>query len=238
MILIKNRTLLWIAFKCVSLQEEKQRIKCDYRRCWVVNCFQMCIFARGKTTRLITWTVITWLWIAFKCVSLQEEKQLEFLRVNTWISCELLSNVYLCKRKNNDASDENALVTVVNCFQMCIFARGKTTKTPSFPSAIRLWIAFKCVSLQEEKQRTLLTRCPFFCCELLSNVYLCKRKNNSIYNNTLWNKLWIAFKCVSLQEEKQLNAKTLYEMICCELLSNVYLCKRKNNQIEGNNSQT
>ena len=92
---------LWIAFKCVSLQEEKQRIKCDYRRCWVVNCFQMCIFARGKTTRLITWTVITWLWIAFKCVSLQEEKQQADELTEEEISCELLSNVYLCKRKNN-----------------------------------------------------------------------------------------------------------------------------------------
>ena len=67
----------------------------------VVNCFQMSTFARGKTT-----------------------KYPRFIQVPC---CELLSNEYLCKRKNNFALILLMLQYVVNCFQMSTFARGKTT---------------------------------------------------------------------------------------------------------------
>ena len=42
--------------------------------------------------------------------------------------CELLSNEYLCKRRNNFEQLELLSGLVVNCFQMSIFARGETTK--------------------------------------------------------------------------------------------------------------
>ena len=178
------------------------------------------------------------LWIAFKCVSLQEEKQ----RCERWectrYGCELLSNVYLCKRKNNENSVFSLCHPVVNCFQMCIFARGKTTYSFDTLSIFLLWIAFKCVSLQEEKQQHLQQYPVKQVVNCFQMCIFARGKTTMYLYRTTWKRLWIAFKCVSLQEEKQLNAKTLYEMICCELLSNVYLCKRKNNQIEGNNSQT
>ena len=67
----------------------------------VVNCFQMCIFA-----------------VALTSVFLYEAVKL---------TCELLSNVYLCSGINICFSVPCALPTVVNCFQMCIFAVALTS---------------------------------------------------------------------------------------------------------------
>ena len=92
-----------------------------------MNCFQMSTFARGKTTVDATGLVAQALWIAFKWVPLQEEKQ------------------------HNQISTLN--LRVVNCFQMSTFARGKTTNEKIDLCPCALWIAFKWVPLQEEKQR-------------------------------------------------------------------------------------
>ena len=91
----------------------------------------------------------------------------------------------------------------MNCFRMSTFARGKTT-----------W----------DNRKTMKS-----CCELLSNEYLCKRKNNLFFIFSFNQLLWIAFKWVPLQEEKQRLQLHLHSLHCCELLSNEYLCKRKNN---------
>ena len=220
---------LWIAFKWVPLQEEKQHGFSDgeyVSSCellsneylckrknnltldllidnLVVNCFQMSTFARGKTT-----------WMTDNMAH---------------PSCELLSNEYLCKRKNNTKHRTPKPRSVVNCFQMSTFARGKTTTTMIQEFLTMLWIAFKWVPLQEEKQQSALLLYDLIGCELLSNEYLCKRKNNVIHIYTYIRLLWIAFKWVPLQEEKQLLMYRTSQMMRCELLSNEYLCKRKNN---------
>ena len=93
----------------------------------VVNCSQISIFARQKTTLL-------------GAVRLQAR-------------CELLSNQYLCKIEDNSLADRYFFILVVNCSQISIFARQKTTK-----------LGFSSV---------------FISCELLSNQYLCKIEDNA-----------------------------------------------------------
>ena len=71
----------------------------------VVNCFRISIFAVAKTIADST-----------------SERTL---------SCELLSNQYLCSGKNNEDGGVTTDVTVVNCFRISIFAVAKTINTPS-----------------------------------------------------------------------------------------------------------
>ena len=143
-----------------------------------------------------------------------------------------------------------------------------------------LWIAFKFVSLSYDKQQAAVLRGAVRGCELLSNLYLCPMTNNQLdFRNpsilvvncfqicifVLWqttvgtrlketDRLWIAFKFVSLSYDKQpgpisftidyvVNCfqicifvlwQTTYKSIrcaacSCELLSNLYLCPMTNN---------
>ena len=70
------------------------------------------------------------------------------------MSCELLSNYYLCSGKNNFFGIVGALDGVVNCFRITIFAVAKTMAGGNVTVGL--------------------------CCELLSNYYLCSGKNNSM----------------------------------------------------------
>ena len=168
--------------------------------------------------------------------------------------CELLSNLYLCIGNNNTGDDTftkhglwiafkfvslhwqqqpaielQILISVVNCFQICIFALATTTQTCRRTWSCRLWIAFKFVSLHWQQQ-------PFFCiyfcaccCELLSNLYLCIGNNNERMRRRRPRPLWIAFKFVSLHWQQQQNRKKQPQKSSCELLSNLYLCIGNNN---------
>ena len=68
-------------------------------------------------------------------------------------SCELLQNVYLCISTYNLSESLCYLLSVVNCFKMCIFALARTTWTAKTGASIS--------------------------CELLQNVYLCISTYNS-----------------------------------------------------------
>ena len=71
-------TLLWFAFKLVSLNHWKQP---DYfKRCHaaVVICFQISIFEPLKTAERLARASAHQLWFAFKLVSLNHWKQLEW----------------------------------------------------------------------------------------------------------------------------------------------------------------
>ena len=118
--------LLWIAFKLVSLQLQTQRRKSKCNEIRVVNCFQISIFAVANTTTSITLFSAAALWIAFKLVSLQLQTQL---------CIEVVKQRF-----------------VVNCFQISIFAVANTTLFLPLPKAVKLWIAFKLVSLQLQTQ--------------------------------------------------------------------------------------
>ena len=92
----------------------------------------------------------------------------------------------------------------MNCFQICIFAGDLATLRIASCITVMLWIAFKFVSLQEIWQHNLQLLKHFQCCELLSNLYLCRRFGNKSMQWKCGRPLWIAFKFVSLQEIWQL----------------------------------
>ena len=92
----KNWTLLWIAFKFVSLCRILQPEIFTVHRIVVVNCFQICIFVSDFTTPALNKSFVEMLWIAFKFVSLCRILQLAAGEVVAPGSCELLSNLYLC----------------------------------------------------------------------------------------------------------------------------------------------
>ena len=175
--------------------------------------------------------------------------------------CELLSILYLCSVKHNNFNRLVVVLLVVNCFQFCIFAVWNTTKVISGYFLLSLWIAFNFVSLQCETQRFSFTLFLIQSCELLSILYLCSVKHNlvqkmhagsfvvncfqfcifAVWNTTskknnekyVW--LWIAFNFVSLQCETQLLFFTNQKVVCCELLSILYLCSVKHNEGRAGN---
>ena len=120
-------TLLWIAFKSLSLCWQEQplpsfltlptscellsnhylcadknsileNLLVDYN---VVNCFQIIIFVLTRTANFLNIRFKTMLWIAFKSLSLCWQEQRKFLSKYLSTRCELLSNHYLCADKNS-----------------------------------------------------------------------------------------------------------------------------------------
>ena len=134
---------MWIAFKLVSLQLQTQLWNKPTKAGFVVNCFQISIFAVANTTYQNRKRKVYLLWIAFKLVSLQLQTQLD--------------------------SQPMRHTIVVNCFQISIFAVANTTVTYSFKSVFELWIAFKLVSLQLQTQPQPNSISMSLRCELLSN---------------------------------------------------------------------
>ena len=194
-----------------------------------MNCFQIIIFVTSETTMGV-WVIHNIkLWIAFKLLSLWRQKQQHHRETALKLRCELLSNYYLCDVRNNVCA--NSVVVAM------------------------LWIAFKLLSLWRQKQQDTFKGLTRYGCELLSNYYLCDVRNNNaeiekqvngVVNcfqiiifvtseTTLVNKLlvmkslWIAFKLLSLWRQKQQICLKLLGSICCELLSNYYLCDVRNN---------
>ena len=195
--------VLWFAFKNVSLSYWKQHTIGKAKAPCVVICFQKCIFVVLETT--VSWFIYTSrpLWFAFKNVSLSYWKQHWFIRDGETFCCDLLSKMYLCRIGNN--------------FNRFWF------------SYTLLWFAFKNVSLSYWKQHILRLQAFQNGCDLLSKMYLCRIGNNlsililasllvvicfqkcifvvlettSIFNILRINKLWFAFKNVSLSYWKQ-----------------------------------
>ena len=159
-----------------------------------MNCFQISIFAVANTTNRCSLFQVGKLWIAFKLVSLQLQTQRVYSK---------------CSQKS-----------VVNCFQISIFAVANTTIAFFSFSYSMLWIAFKLVSLQLQTQRVKLRGGLF-------RVVNCFQISIfAVANTTTETKqpdecqLWIAFKLVSLQLQTQLGMCILPSLPCCELLSN------------------
>ena len=196
---------LWFAFKFVSLNYWKQLVNkspnlftgCDLLSnlyLWtiennslkivdwiyiVVICFQICIFELLKTTWFFLGIFSILLWFAFKFVSLNYWKQLLWEIYCYW--------------------------GVVICFQICIFELLKTTIILLEFEHVTLWFAFKFVSLNYWKQLAFDVLPAFICCDLLSNLYLWTIENNEKATEILSDKLWFAFKFVSLNYWKQLD---------------------------------
>ena len=139
----------------------------------VVNCFQICIFVSDDTAFLFFFDNDTELWIAFKFVSLYRMTQQYSCLTMTWPSCELLSNLYLCIGWHSIYLATYLSRLVVNCFQICIFVSDDTATYSGHQYNNALWIAFKFVSLYRMTQLDGVELLLLFCCELLSNLYLC-----------------------------------------------------------------
>ena len=108
-----------------------------------------------------------------------------------WVSCELLSNLYLRHIENNGLQELETQNLVVNCFRTCIFVILKTT------------IMKRQLELDS--------------CELLSNLYLRHIENNWVYGRKMSELLWIAFELVSSSYWKQprtRNARTRHVVNC------------------------
>ena len=106
-ILLQIKSVLWFAFKLVSLNHWKQSPKYAPETVAVVICFQISIFEPLKTVRSGKGIKEPMLWFAFKLVSL-----------NHWKQCH--HKIYETR-------------PVVICFQISIFEPLKTVrKNPMF----------------------------------------------------------------------------------------------------------
>ena len=170
---------MWIAFKFVSLYRMTQPAACrsNFFACcellsnlylcigWhssrcrlstppsVVNCFQICIFVSDDTATDHIMIQVIALWIAFKFVSLYRMTQLCFPIIVEKLCCELLSNLYLCIGWHSIFTHRFGGLSVVNCFQICIFVSDDTARGRGGRGRAPLWIAFKFVSLYRMTQQ-------------------------------------------------------------------------------------
>ena len=201
--------LLWIAFKFVSLYRMTQLmlilyylllccellsnlylcigwhscLSLPYKYITVVNCFQICIFVSDDTAEIEAAAQSFSLWIAFKFVSLYRMTQLKQIANYIMTRCELLSNLYLCIGWHSSGWETPPALTVVNCFQICIFVSDDTAYKLNIITTIALWIAFKFVSLYRMTQQKSRQRHNRFRCELLSNLYLCIGWHSHVYHS-------------------------------------------------------
>ena len=140
---LRTISLLWFAFKLVSLNHWKQLDSDISFLAWVVICFQISIFEPLETTASAVPAAILLLWFAFKLVSLNHWKQL--------------------------TSNRRGWAIVVICFQISIFEPLETTGHGKMSIRKQLWFAFKLVSLNHWKQPYDAAPPREACCDLLSN---------------------------------------------------------------------
>ena len=101
-------------------------VMCRFNDAYVVNCFKMCIFAVASTISVAWRKARIFVVNCFKMCIFAVASTI-ILNTNTCRdSCELLQNVYLCSSKHNAAVLTVVVLTVVNCFKMCIFAVAST----------------------------------------------------------------------------------------------------------------
>ena len=117
---------LWFAFKLVSLNHWKQLLRKGIEYEKVVICFQISIFEPLETTNSRRISSSVMLWFAFKLVSLNHWKQLKMFMFYH--------------------------ISVVICFQISIFEPLETTHIHIIRLIVKLWFAFKLVSLNHWKQ--------------------------------------------------------------------------------------
>ena len=100
-----------------------------YAEITVVNCFQISNFVLWQTALIKPDKAGSWLWIAFKLVTLSYDKQ---------------HNGYF-----------HIGSSVVNCFQISNFVLWQTARNFKIFLKLELWIAFKLVTLSYDKQQLI-----------------------------------------------------------------------------------
>ena len=144
------------------------------------------------------------LWFAFKSVSLNHWKQFWSRSSHNyrllWFAFKFVPLSHW--KQQSMALSKKELVVI--CFQICTFEPLETTLYILCKTYHQLWFAFKFVPLNHWKQ--LLTG-----------------------ERTLFMVLWFAFKFVPLNHWKQLPKIHCIFVVCCDLLSNLYLWTIGNN---------
>ena len=157
-------------------------------------CFQISIFEPLETTMRPLGAGVPVLWFAFKLVSLNHWKQ----------------------RKRNRIH----LHGVVICFQISIFEPLETTQGNRAIQHLRLWFAFKLVSLNHWKQPRStggFGRKVVICFQISIFEPL---ETTHIWQGYAVAELWFAFKLVSLNHWKQLRQPSPYPfpvVICFQI---------------------
>ena len=133
-----------------------------------------------------------------------------------WFAFKLVSLNHWKQRRQN----ANGPSWVVICFQISIFEPLKTTRQSVTIGGLKLWFAFKLVSLNHWKQRhrTLISDAKVVICFQISIFEPLKTTQCSCY--VLCAKLWFAFKLVSLNHWKQPRCIPHIFPVGCDLLSN------------------
>ena len=146
--------LLWIGFKFVSLTYQKQFLRekiIPSVRCELVSNLYLW---RIRNNCIVLFLCSYMLWIGFKFVSLTYQKQYLHSVEHSRKCCELVSNLYLWRIRNNGKFCYKMNASVVNWFQICIFDVSETILPFDLFSSSALWIGFKFVSLTYQKQYT------------------------------------------------------------------------------------
>jgi len=189
------------------------------------------------------------LWFAYKTVSLTYRTQrYHFLKCRT-CCCDLLTKLYLWHIGHNLGDDLQGEVGVVICLQNCIFDISDTTITEKYSKAIALWFAYKTVSLTYRTQQKIKYTKRQQRCDLLTKLYLWHIGHNwkiwywlfafvviclqncifdisdttEQYARRCVQPLWFAYKTVSLTYRTQLCGLLPNHLLCCDLLTKLYL---------------
>ena len=191
-------SLLWFAFKIVSLTYFihqwysclKNKSSCDLLSklylwltsyiMWgvfvyvflVVICFQNCIFDLLHTSTLSGCISLHLLWFAFKIVSLTYFIHHLIICKLRLTSCDLLSKLYLWLTSYIRLFVFYFAHFVVICFQNCIFDLLHTSTKSKDYQFLKLWFAFKIVSLTYFIHQCALAWIEQKSCDLLSKLYL------------------------------------------------------------------
>ena len=196
---------MWFAWKFLSLWYQTQLIWVLLAELWVVICLKISIFVVSNTTDNSCIFSLYLLWFAWKFLSLWYQTQREDQIKAAGYSCDLLENFYLCGIKHNTFSIKMKMV--------------------------KLWFAWKFLSLWYQTQQYTKKAISIARCDLLENFYLCGIKHNLWIPRGEHKVLWFAWKFLSLWYQTQRLFPSIGSNLCCDLLENFYLCGIKHNNM-------
>ena len=144
------------------------------------------------------------LWFAWKFLSLWYQTQQILILPLHCNCCDLLENFYLCGIKHNNMRKILIGISVVICLKISIFVVSNTTALCYYKKSIKLWFAWKFLSLWYQTQRLVFFPYSIQSCDLLENFYLCGIKHNIARETSRQMGLWFAWKFLSLWYQTQL----------------------------------
>ena len=143
-------------------------------------CLKISIFVVSNTTISLRMISQQQLWFAWKFLSLWYQTQPLLSNFRKISSCDLLENFYLCGIKHNWFRFYYYGMPVVICLKISIFVVSNTTLTKILILFLKLWFAWKFLSLWYQTQRLFRNAKVLDGCDLLENFYLCGIKHNEM----------------------------------------------------------